>query len=542
MANRYWNPAADANWADANVWATTYNGDPTGVATPTQNDDCFFTATNSHKCTISATANCNNLYFDNADNGGLGDWVGTLTQTGGNALNIYGSLAFSSGMTNSSATITFRATSGTNTIKCNTKHFYVYGVTFNGAGGTFQLLDDLETWGNFVLTAGTFDPNGHGVKILTEGIVNAIQGSPTFYNLTINDTSIGNGLTLNNNIIVTNNLTIAGTGAGNTRHFISSNTVGTPRTITCTGASVNYSNTDFQDITIVNGTLGTNSSVGDCGGNTGITFTGTADQHWVGTIANSGTGTWSTAANWTSRVPLPQDNVYMDKAFGTSCTVSADMPRLGKSIDWTGATWTTGLTYTDSTTSSMFGSLTLISGLTYSNVGSVLTLAGRGNYTITGNTVTISQAITINAPTGTYTLGGNLLMLTSRTLTITNGTFTCINGGNNYILNISGIALQPNGTLTLGSAIHLLNNAGTPFNNTGGIITSFTGTLKFTDSTNSGITFAGAGATYNNIYFSRGASTGSITITGSNTFNDFKDDGTAAHSITFTAFTTQKRA
>ena len=71
----YWNPAADSAWYDGATatWATTDGGTP-AIVNPTSADNCYFTATNSHKCTISATANCLNLYFDSADNGGLGDW------------------------------------------------------------------------------------------------------------------------------------------------------------------------------------------------------------------------------------------------------------------------------------------------------------------------------------------------------------------------------------------------------------------------------------------------------------------------------------
>ena len=49
----------------------------------------------------------------------------------------------------------------------------------------------------------------------------------------------------------------------------------------------------------------------------------------------------------------------------------------------------------------------------------------------------------------------------------------------------------------------------------------------------------GAGKTFYNLWFDRGNSTGNITIDGSNTFNEIKDTGTAAHTIKFTAGTTQ---
>ena len=66
-----------------------------------------------------------------------------------------------------------------------------------------------------------------------------------------------------------------------------------------------------------------------------------------------------------------------------------------------------------------------------------------------------------------------------------------------------------------------------------------TSTIKFTNTSSTARTFIGAGNTYYNFWSSAGASTASLTISGSNTFNDFKDDGTAAHSILFTVSTTQ---
>nr|MBP6858178.1 hypothetical protein [Candidatus Paceibacterota bacterium] len=71
-----------------------------------------------------------------------------------------------------------------------------------------------------------------------------------------------------------------------------------------------------------------------------------------------------------------------------------------------------------------------------------------------------------------------------------------------------------------------------------GSITPGTANVILTNSSGNGLTFAGGGAIYNNVWFNRGISTGSITISGNNTFNDFKDTGTEAHSILFTTGST----
>ena len=529
MASRYWNPSADANWADANVWATTDGGDPTGIATPTSADNVFFSNTNSHKCTIGATANCLNLDFTY----GTG-FVGTLA--GASALNISGNLTMNASIIGTYlGTITMNATSGTKTI--TTASNELQSLTINGSGGTFQFLDNLNLHTTFTINAGTVDFTTYTTTFLFNGATMGFTVgaySPTFYNLTIAPTTPakGNAITLDGGITVTNNLTISDGATLTNRVLVSSSVVGTPRTITCTGASVNYSNTDFQDITIVSGTLGTNSSVGDCGGNTGITFTVAVDQHWT----NASSGSWSVSTNWTSRVPLPQDNVFMDKAFGTSQTVTADMPRLGKSIDWTGATWTTGLTFTLSGTSTIYGSFTSISGLTHTVVG-IFIFSGRSSYFLTNNSVVFGNSIQVIAYGGTLALVDNLTMGSGRSITTTNGIFSAVNGATNSVISTPTLVINSGSTFTAGSATHLITGTGSVLTTTG-TITASTGTIKFNNTSNSAITFAGGGKTYNNIYFSRGASTGSITISGSNTFNDFKDDGTAAHSLLFTKSTT----
>lgn len=64
-------------------------------------------------------------------------------------------------------------------------------------------------------------------------------------------------------------------------------------------------------------------------------------------------------------------------------------------------------------------------------------------------------------------------------------------------------------------------------------------TIKIIGASTATSTFVGGGMTYNNLWFARGTGTGANVVTGSNTFNDFKDNGSAAHSIKFTAGTTQ---
>ena len=108
-------------------------------------------------------------------------------------------------------------------------------------------------------------------------------------------------------------------------------------------------------------------------------------------------------------------------------------------------------------------------------------------------------------------------------------------------ISAGSISIGSSGTLTANSSlISLTGTSGELFTkDASGTFTAGTSTIKFTDTGNGNVAFSGGGGTYNNLWFSRGASTGDISILGSNTFTDFKDDGSTAHSILFTTGTDQ---
>ncbi|MEI6849452.1 MAG: choice-of-anchor tandem repeat GloVer-containing protein, partial [archaeon] len=125
----------------------------------------------------------------------------------------------------------------------------------------------------------------------------------------------------------------------------------------------------------------------------------------------------------------------------------------------------------------------------------------------------------------------------------TYGNLKISNGGTKILggdVSIAGVlTIDANTTLDANSrTVTLSGSTGTLFSNSG-TYTAGTSTIKFTDTGNSAITFAGGGGTFNNIWFARGTSTASNTISGNNTFKDFKDNGSIAHSILFTTGSTQ---
>lgn len=522
---RYWVGGA-GNWdaSDTTHWAAS-SGGAGGQSVPTSSDDVIFdSASNAvaYTCTVAASVSCANLTMGNPA-------AGNLTLGGsGVTLDVFGNLVLPTGMAVTNVQLRMRATSGTATITTNGVTLNTF--TINGAG-TFQLADDFKLSGNntLTLTAGTFDPNGKTVTF-SAATSPGVSGAFTFYNLTVTPTTPGKVtvFSISNNITVTNLFTVSAGATVTNRVLVKSNTIGTA--VTITSASNSIANADFQDITAAGAASWNLAAItglsGDCGGNTGITFTTPANQHFT----NVNGGNWSTTANWTSRVPLPQDDVFLDTAFGASKTVTADMPRLGKNVSFTGATWTTAFTWTNSVGQSLFGSLTFITGMTLSGSNS-LTFGGRSAFTLNGGGLTIERQIIINCASGnSVTLAANLILGTTRTLSVTSGTFSV--SASNYVLSTGNISTTAGSSIVLGTATHLLTGT-TTFSFGASTVTAGTSTLKFTDTSNTAISFSPQSNTFYNVWISRGASTGTFTFQQTAAYNDIKDDGTAAHTLKF---------
>lgn len=158
--------------------------------------------------------------------GFAGSWGQDL---GDATLRIMGNLTLASGMTVASSTdaVVFGATSGTKTITTNGVTFD-RSLTFNGVGGTWQLVDNLTSTSGktATLTNGTLDLNG---KTLTAGIfstsnantrvISSTSGPGTIAvnsTGTVWDSTTATGLTINSNVTIklTNSSTTAKTFAG----------------------------------------------------------------------------------------------------------------------------------------------------------------------------------------------------------------------------------------------------------------------------------------------------------------------------------------
>jgi hypothetical protein len=99
----------------------------------------------------------------------------------------------------------------------------------------------------------------------------------------------------------------------------------------------------------------------------------------------------------------------------------------------------------------------------------------------------------------------------------------------------SQLALDELGMLYLTGTGTAFSVAATSFVNAYGVNSK----IEFTNTSNTAITFGGGGMTYYEVVFNRGASTATNTISGSNYYTNFRDLGTAAHTISFVGGTTQ---
>jgi hypothetical protein len=341
------------------------------------------------------------------------------------------------------------------------------------------------------------------------------------YTSTTNKTdsfSTSGGLTIQ----ASGSLTIAGNSTVN-RAFVFGGTLGTATSWSVPStATVTLTNTDFRDITAA-GTFGTwtGTSLGDCLGNSGITFDGSTTQ----TLTTNGTINWSTAANWTSRVPLPQDDVTLPNP-GATTTLTADMPRMGRNIDMTNFNRTLSFT---GTPTSIFGNLTLGSGMTVTGTQST-SLYGRGSQTITNAGKTLTQALNVFAFGGTYTQQD--AFLSNAAFTVTNGTWvdqgfgmssltSVWTGSNARTVNVSGPWVISGGNGTLWSWATTTNLT----------VTSMPSLISFTGLSTTTATFSGGSLAYKNFHWANTATTATLSIIGYHSFRDFKIDNSTSRTV-----------
>jgi Putative peptidoglycan binding domain len=261
-----------------------------------------------------------------------------------------------------------------------------------------------------------------------------------------------------------------------------------------------------------------------------------ASRFWVG-----GTGSWDATAGtkWAtstggvggSAVPTAIDNVFFDA--NSTGTVSVTAAATAVNVDFTGFTQT----FSGTSTLAVTGSLTLASGMTNSYAGAITFNATSGTQTITSNNIPLLSSVTFNGVGGTWQLGDDFNTTSSATVTLTNGTLNANN--KNVTMGLWSSTNSNTRVILMGSGTWTLTGVGTVWSMAtvgGATLTAGSSTVKLNNASATAKTFAGGGLTYNNLWFT-GLGTGSLTLSGSNTFADFKVD-TPPHIVRMTANST----
>lgn len=236
-----------------------------------------------------------------------------------------------------------------------------------------------------------------------------------------------------------------------------------------------------------------------------------ADRYWVGGTASwDGTAgsKWATTSGGAggASVPTTADDVFFDVLSTGTCTIATGNTG-AKSINCTGFAGTV----TGTAAITVAGSVTLVAGMTYTHTGT-MTLSGTGTLTTAGKTF---SGVTVNGSGITVTLG-DALNISTRSLTVTQGTFNTAN----FAVTAGSLSSSNTNirTITLGSSTITLSANGAVDFTSGANLTFNAGTSQLNLSSLNAI-LAGVAKTFYNVSFTS-TGTGTRVINDANTFNN----------------------
>jgi hypothetical protein len=597
MADRYW-VGGTASWdgTAGTKWATT-SGGTGGETVPTTADDVFFDAGSTGTVTISTgntgakSINCTGFTGTFAGTANI-TIAGSLTLAAGMGYTYTGDYTFTGTGTLITAGKTVRGITVNpgvgNTITLGDA--FSSGSTLNAisvANGAFDTANYAVSTGRLIASSGnatvnlgsstvtlngtttliitsssTFNAGTSQINITVNTATSLTFGGKTYYNVSFTNASrpeilMGTtGATFNNlsfigptssgvqivtlgaNITVNGTLTAAGPTVLR-RMFIRSDNPVTIRTITA--ANVSADDCDFESITIAGAASPiAPARAGDCGGNSGITFPAAKTVYRVGlsTVWASGSA-WAPDSGGTGNdvnFPLAQDTAAIDNNTALTGTLSVSNIFNVGAFDCSNRT--TGITINYSAACRWHGSHTLSSAITVSGAATQ-TFAGRAAIDFTSAGKTITFAMTVANPTGTFRLMDALNGSTSScAIIVNNGTFNA----NNY--NVTCFQFVSSGsttrTVTMGSGLwtiggtSLLWNTGTTTNLT---FNKDTADILLSNATTTSRIFTAGALSFNKLTI--GGTTGtSVTTLGQGTgasFTELASTKTVSHTIRFSA-------
>ena len=315
-------------------------------------------------------------------------------------------------------------------------------VNLNASTVTLSNTWSLATNTNATVNAGTSE------IIMTSGSGSFSGGGFTYYNVSSTSTSSGNAVfsfsgnnTFNNLSITapsfsgeklvnisseTINGTFTATGASSTRRiFLRASTTGSASTLTCAAIAAT-SDTDFRDITIAGAASPLSGTrLGDCNGNTNITFDAPKTVYW--NLAGGGNWTsnaWALSSGGavdTANFPLAQDSVIIeDTGLNTSATITINNAFNIGPLDM--STRSNAMTLSITNIPTFYGNVTYSSAVTPTGT-LTLTFSNRSIKTFDCAGKTLDHPITIDAPGGGIQLINNSFVTgVARATTLTRGT------------------------------------------------------------------------------------------------------------------------
>lgn len=331
-------------------------------------------------------------------------------------------------------------------------------INISPSGGQFQVLS-----ANFTVDAGTstidfksfncrFSGGGltyYNVLFTDNSVVSnqQITGANTFNNVSVGSRPLNtvSGLILSADQIINGTLTLGSANTPVRRLFVRSNTFGAQRTITLNGTLASTNDVDFRDIK-VEGTFGTWSGtrLGNCGGNSGITFDAPKTVYFVGTTnANWSATTWALGSGGATSVnnfPLAQDTAVIDNSsLNTGATLTMDSNYNMSGIDF--SVRSSAITFAFGANAPfMYGDFILSASVTLTGTATMTLCKRSGTQTFTSAGQTFDRPLTIDNSGGIVAFSDAFTHAATRTFTFTNGTVQFAAGATSTfaVLSISG--------------------------------------------------------------------------------------------------------
>jgi hypothetical protein len=320
-----------------------------------------------------------------------------------------------------------------------------YNIVFNGLSNLYSTtFQKQNTFNNFTLAGSRPKAGACWFLFLTNQTINGSLNFPADIDATYRIFFVGINATPS----------------------VGTDLVGTQRTLTVNSVS-NAVDVDFRDIKIAGavGTL-TGTRLGDCGGNSGITFDAPKTVYMNPASSTYSTAGWaipSAPSTYTANnFPLAQDTAYFDGV--ANCTFNLNY-NIG-SLDFSKAL--ANFTWTMNSTANIYGNINLRPSMKYS--GSTFYFSGANNQTFTSNGGIIYDPnsgfkIVINKPNnssfilndafnlfGDETVSADKFILTQGILDLNGYTLSTMNfvsnNSNKRTINFNGAAFYLTGSQT----------------------------------------------------------------------------------------------